>query len=199
MTPLDIPYTVDERPDTGLTNPRLGIWLFLASEAMLFASLISAYVLLRAGAEFWPRQADLMNLRLGMINTALLLVSSVTMTMAWREVRAGRFATYRVHMALTVLGGIGFLLLKSLEYGEKFAHHYYPATSNFLGMYFALTGVHIVHLAGGILVNLFLLGPGARLWRTAPARYAGRVQVARIYWLFVDAVWLILFPLLYLS
>ena len=195
---MEIPYTVDERPDTGLTTPRLGIWLFLASEAMLFASLISAYVLLRGGAEFWPRQADYVNLPLALLNTGILITSSLTMVMAWLSLKAGRLESYRIYMALTVLAGAGFLLLKALEWSEKFAHHLYPATNNFLGIYFALTGLHIAHVVGGLLVNLVLLVTGRRVWARSPARLTGRVEVAGLYWHFVDLVWLFLFPLLYL-
>lgn len=195
---MEIPYAVDERPDTGLTNPRLGMWLFLASEAMLFGSLISAYVLLRGGAEFWPHQADYVNRPLALLNTGILLTSSVTIAWARASLRVRNFTSYRVYMALTVLGGTGFLLLKSLEWGEKFAHHLYPATNIFLGIYFALTGLHLAHVLGGVLLNAWLLASGRRVWAQAPARLTGRVEVAALYWHFVDVVWLILFPLLYL-
>ncbi len=195
---LEIPYTVEERPDTGLTNARLAIWLFLASEVMLFGSLFSAYVLLRSGSEFWPRQADYVNIPLATLNTIVLITSSVTIVMAWASLKLQQFRSYRLYMGLTVLAGLGFLILKGVEYGQKFEHHYYPATNNFLGMYFVLTGLHIAHVIGGLVVNLYLLGPGARMWKTAPAQFTGRVEAAGLYWHFVDLVWIFLFPVLYL-
>ena len=76
---MEIPYTIETREDTGLTNPKLGVWLFLASEVMLFASLFSSYVLLRVGAESWPDQASIVNIPLATLNTAVLITSSVTM------------------------------------------------------------------------------------------------------------------------
>jgi len=198
VSELEIPYTAEERPDTGLTNPRLAMWLFLASEAMLFGSLFSSYVLLRTGAEFWPRQSDYMNVPLATINTIVLIGSSVAIVMAWASLKLGRFQAFRGYMGLTVLAGLAFLLLKGVEYAQKFDHGYFPATNNFLGIYFALTGLHIAHVVGGVLVNLYLWGPGARMWAAAPARFTGRVEVAALYWHFVDLVWIFLFPVLYL-
>jgi len=80
---MDIPYTVKDRPDTGLYNGKLGIWLFLASEVMLFGGLFSAYVFLRTGAESWPTGADILNVPLATLNTLFLITSSVTMVMSW--------------------------------------------------------------------------------------------------------------------
>src|SRR5262245_66170291 len=82
---MDAPiiYTTEVRPDTGLTNPKLGIWLFLASEVMLFGSLFSSYALLRSGAPTWPDQSDILNVPLAALNTVVLIASSVTMVMAW--------------------------------------------------------------------------------------------------------------------
>ena len=78
-----IPYTTEVRPDTGLTNPKLGIWLFLASEVMLFGSLFSAYALLRSGASAWPDQSAVVSVPLATLNTIVLISSSVTMVLAW--------------------------------------------------------------------------------------------------------------------
>ena len=78
-----LPYTTTVRPDTGLTSPKLGIWLFLASEVMLFGSLFSAYALLRTGAPSWPDQSAVLNVPLATLNTVILISSSVTMVMAW--------------------------------------------------------------------------------------------------------------------
>ena len=78
-----IPYNVDERPDTGLYNAKLGIWLFLASEVMLFGALFSSYILLRTGATEWPRGDEILNIPLATLNTFILIGSSVTVVMAW--------------------------------------------------------------------------------------------------------------------
>ena len=209
---MEIPYTTQVRPDTGLTNPKLGIWLFLASEVMLFGSLFSSYALLRSGAPEWPVQSEILSVPLAALNTVVLIASSVTMVMAWaslaphtaavrsgdRDAEARALGRYRLYMGLTILGGAIFLVVKAFEYGDKFSHHLYPATNNFLGLYFTLTGLHALHVILGMIVNGYLWGPGTRMWHGEPERVANRIEVAGIYWHFVDVVWIFLFPVLYL-
>ena len=195
---MEIPYTVDTRPDTGLTNPKLGIWLFLASEVMLFGSLFSSYVLLRSGAETWPVQSTIVNIPLATLNTAILISSSVTMVMSWASLKMQDFAKFRLYMGLTFLAGVGFLVIKAIEYNEKFDHHFYPSTNNFIAIYFLMTGLHAIHVIGGMVVNGFLWGPGSKMWKTEPEKFVNRVEVAGLYWHFVDLVWIFLFPVLYL-
>ncbi len=195
---MQIPYTVGERPDTGLYNAKLGIWLFLASEVMLFGALFSSYVLLRTGAESWPHGFEHLNIPLATINTFVLIASSVTMVMAWASLRLKDFKKYRLYMALTFLAGLAFMVIKAFEYGAKFSHHLYPSTSNFFATYFTLTGLHGLHVVGGMVVIAYFLGPGARMWKSEPERFTNRVEVVGLYWHFVDLVWIFLFPTLYL-
>ena len=197
---MEIPYTIETREDTGLTNPKLGVWLFLASEVMLFASLFSSYVLLRVGAESWPNQETIVNIPLATLNTAVLITSSVTMVMSWVSLKLNDFAKYKLYMGLTFLGGVGFLIIKSFEYAEKFQHvpPYLPSTNNFLGLYFLLTGLHAIHVIAGMVVNGYLWGPGAKMWASEPEKFTNRVEIAGLYWHFVDLVWIFLFPVLYL-
>ena len=197
---MEIPYTIETREDTGLTNPKLGVWLFLASEVMLFASLFSSYVLLRVGAESWPDQASIVDIPLATLNTAVLITSSVTMVMSWVSLKLNDFAKYKLYMGLTFLGGVGFLIIKSFEYAAKFQHvpPYLPSTNNFLGLYFLLTGLHAIHVIAGMVVNGYLWGPGAKMWASEPEKFTNRVEIAGLYWHFVDLVWIFLFPVLYL-
>jgi len=195
---MEIPYTTEARPDTGLTNPKLGIWLFLASEVMLFGSLFSSYALLRSGAPTWPDQSEVLSVPLATLNTVILIASSVTMVLAWAALKSKSLPRYRLFMGLTLLGGALFLVVKAIEYGEKFSHGLYPATNNFLGLYFTLTGLHAIHVIAGMVVNAYLWGPGTRMWHTQPERFTNRIEVAGIYWHFVDVVWIFLFPVLYL-
>jgi cytochrome c oxidase subunit III len=197
---VEIPYTIDTRQDTGLTNPKLGIWLFLASEVMLFGSLFSSYVLLRTGAESWPQQSSILNVPLATLNTIILISSSVTMVMSWAALKMNDLRKYKMYMGLTFLFGVGFMIVKAFEYGSKFSHvpPLLPSTGNFLGLYFLLTGLHGLHVLGGMIVNGYLWGPGARMWATEPAKFTNRVEVAGLYWHFVDLVWIFLFPILYL-
>jgi hypothetical protein len=119
---MEIPYTVQPRPDTGLANPKLGIWLFLASEVMLFGGLFSAYVFLRVGADYaWPFH-DLI-VWPGLTNTFVLIFSSVTVVMAWASLKMKQYRNYQIYLAITILCAFAFMGLKSYEYYGKF-HHY---------------------------------------------------------------------------
>lgn len=135
---MDIPYTVSSRPDTGLYNAKIGIWLFLASEVMLFGGLFSAYIFLRVGADYpWPVH-DL-DVKLGFWNTIVLIASSVTVVMAWASVKLRKFTQYRIYMAITVLCAGVFMVNKSIEYRTKFHHYAVKLTDGTL-----LTG-HLPH------------------------------------------------------
>ncbi|MBI1873239.1 MAG: cytochrome c oxidase subunit 3 [Acidobacteria bacterium] len=195
---MDIPYTVTARPDTGLYNGKLGIWLFLASEVMLFGALFSSYLLLRVGAEVWPRGETILNIPMAFLNTVILISSSVTMVLAWASLKMNQFQKARWCLIGTFLLASGFLVVKFFEYSEKFAHGLAPKTNTFLAIYFTLTGLHGLHVVGGMVVMAFLFGPGAKMWRVAPERYTNRVEITGLYWHFVDLVWIFLFPVLYL-
>jgi cytochrome c oxidase subunit III len=197
---MDIPYNVEPRPDTGLYNAKLGIWLFLASEVMLFGALFSSYVLLRTGAPpgTWHHGREFLNIPLATLNTVILIFSSVTMVMSWASLKLNDLKKFRLYMGVTVLCGVGFLCVKAIEYSTKFHHGYFPKSNTFLAIYFTLTGLHVLHVIGGMIVNGYFLGPGAKMWRTEPERFTNRIEVAGLYWHFVDLVWIFLFPTLYL-
>lgn len=194
-----IPYTVEERPDTGLYNAKFGIWLFLASEVMLFGSLISAYIILRTGSVSWPVGSSILNVPLATVNTMILIVSSITVVLAWASLKENNLNRFRLFMFLTILCALIFLGVKGYEYSIKFDHHMFPSTSPFLGIYFTLTGIHGLHLVGGALVNTYMLLTSGVKFRENPVRFTNRIEVAGLYWHFVDLVWIFLFPLLYLS
>src|SRR5436190_15972550 len=120
---MEIPYTVTARPDTGLWNAKVGIWLFLASEVMLFGGLFSSYVFLRLDAPpgAWPH--GLLNVPVGTMNTMILIASSVTVVMAWASLKMRRFQAYWWYMLATILCGIIFLAVKLIyEWPQKFDH-----------------------------------------------------------------------------
>lgn len=195
---MEIPYTVEPRPDTGINNVKLGIWLFLTSEVMLFGAFFASYILLRTGGAEWPIQSEYLNIPLATVNTFVLISSSVTMVMAWASLMRKSLSKYRLYMGLTILLGLVFLVIKYFEYGEKFSHHYYPSTNTFLAIYFTMTGLHAAHVLGGTLVNTYLLGPGAKMWKTDPEQFTNRVEAAGLFWHLVDLIWIFLFPVLYL-
>lgn len=198
---MQIPYTVEERPDTGLNNSKLGIWIFLASEVMLFGGLFSAYVFLRMAAPagdfaYWGSK---LNVPMATINTLVLITSSVTVIMSWASLKMKDFEKYKMYMGLTLLCSFIFLVIKYFEYTGKFHHGIYPSSSTFMGIYFTLTGLHGLHIIGGMIVMAyFWLPAGNKMWQSNPEQFTNRIEVAGLYWHFVDLVWIFLFPILYL-
>jgi cytochrome c oxidase subunit 3 len=326
---MQIPHEVTARPDTGLYNSKLGIWLFLASEVMLFGGLFSGYIFLRMGAEpgYWPH--GLLNVPVGTMNTAVLIVSSVTVVMAWAALKMRQFLQYKLYMLITIICGIIFLGVKlSYEYPQKFDHFgafirkdslskyeaylgneflkskgldprveisghlldapkgspyeavakknadhfkhllheegiggghgdghgaagqvetdatddyviqldpanarptdpsneapsflpkkqtmmtavvkasdvesasmFVPRHSPYFAIYFTITGLHGLHVLGGVLVFIYFWGPGSKLYQRNPEHLANRVEVAGLFWHFVDLIWIFVFPLFYL-
>ncbi len=274
---MEIPYTVTPRRDTGLYNAKVGIWLFLASEVMLFGALFSSYVLLRVGADKWPH--GMLDIPIGTFNTAVLITSSVTVVMAWVSLKLHQFGRFKFFMAATILCALAFVGIKSVEYNAKFTHYslrfidgrdvdghikgnprfwslkklqdqkvetvefmsdaahaahaaaakaepagekaghaaagepafetvkvsdlkylsaYVPSHSTYFAIYFTLTGLHAAHVIGGALVMTYLFLFGGIMWKSNPDRMTNRVEVAGLFWHFVDLVWIFLFPVLYL-
>ncbi|MEO7078975.1 MAG: cytochrome c oxidase subunit 3 [Rhodococcus sp. (in: high G+C Gram-positive bacteria)] len=304
---MKIPYTTEIREDTGLYNGKVGMWLFLASEVMLFGALFSAYVFMRIGAREgeWPH--GLLDIPVGALNTLVLITSSLTVAMSWTALKAGDFKLYRRFQIVTLFCAAAFLGIKSWEYSVKFNHYeiwlnkpltskeypqlaghstaadapitsvighiegagpfatlaslkeagkttveihpdafhyrlsarqqgerrkeerlagaegegthaateehasvpidisnitrvsaFVPRHGTFFATYFTLTGLHALHVIGGMLAFAFILWPGARMWRDDPERYTNSVEVTGLFWHFVDLVWIFLFPIMYL-
>lgn len=288
---MEIPYTLTARPDTGLYNGKLGIWLFLASEVMLFGAIFTAYLFVRLGADdgSWPNHVQ--NVAIGLTNTILLLTSSITMVWAWVALKERKFNTYRLALGLTILCGLAFLGFKGVEYNSKFHHfgifikedafakyepalkksdafysfipdqHVYevrghlenaadkdatdfvilpdempsylnvaakeaapqekggeeeatvsflktdiqrsgyllPAYGTYYAIYFLVTGLHALHIIGGVVVMLYFLTIGSAMYRRNPEQLSNRIEVTGIFWHFVDLVWITVFPMLYLT
>ena len=174
----------------------MGIWLFLASEVMLFGALFSSYVILRTGNPDWVQHP--MNVGLATLNTMILITSSVTVIMSWASLRLKDFAKFRIYFLCTLLLAGCFMVVKAIEYNQEFSQGLFPWSDNYMGIYFTLTGLHGLHVVGGMVVIAYLLGPGAKMWKTAPEQYVNRIESVGLYWHFVDLVWIFLFPSLYL-
>jgi cytochrome c oxidase subunit 3 len=277
------------------------MWMFLASEVMFFGGLFSAYVLLRINAAegTWPYQV--LNIKLGLINTFILILSSITIVVAWAQCKMRQLAKFRLWMGITILLSVVFLGIKATEYSAKFHHfgvflkdgreitghleegekegdfyllvpdapfgnvhnsklkreryheqaahepketeghgageaspeqepilvthldqagleaaaaahravkipkaevkranYFKPAYNTYYAIYFTLTGMHALHILGGIVVMLYFWGPGAALYRRAPEQFSNRIEVTGLFWHFVDIVWIFVFPILYL-
>ena len=202
MSDTVIPYMVKPHPVTGIPNGKFAIWLFLASEVMLFGALFSSYVLIRTGAPHWPPEggltSEIVNVPLGTLNTAVLITSSITMVLSWASCKMGSLPKFKLWMGATVALAFVFLVVKYFEYKHKFDLGHFPSHDNFYAIYFTLTGLHGLHIIGGIIVNTFLLTAGSKMWTTDPEHFTNRVENAGLYWHFVDLVWIFLFPSLYL-
>lgn len=183
--------------NTGLSHAKLGTWSFLASEIMLFGGLISAYVILRSGSSHMaipPR--SMMGVPVATFNTFALITSSVTMVLAIAAIKANDVQKFARYIACTIGGGLIFLMVKAYEYNHKW-HEGITISSNLFGsFYYTLTGLHVLHVTGGIFLLLFILVTGLR-GAYSPSNHE-RVEAAGLYWHFVDLVWVILFPILYL-
>ena len=205
MSVAVLPYTVKPHPVTGVYSGKLGTWLFLASEVMLFGALFSAYVLLRVGAPVtgpaaWPSHDETqLSWKIGGFNTLVLIISSVTMVMAWASLKMNDLAKARMYLGFTVALALVFIIVKLLfEYIPKFQAHHTPSHSNFFALYFTLTGLHALHILGGVIVITYFIFPGSSLWKKDPEYYTNRIECTGLYWHFVDLVWIFLFPVLYL-
>lgn len=182
---------------TGIDNRKLGMWIFLASEVMLFAGLIGSFVNLRAAnLVTMTESAFLLNRPLGATNTFVLITSSLTMALAVGSINRGLRSQTKLFLGITILLGCCFLGIKAIEYSEKFSHHYTPHTDLFFSFYFIMTGIHAFHVfVGVVLLSIVLWKVSVR----SPRMDAIAVENAGLYWHFVDVVWIFLFPLLYLT
>jgi heme/copper-type cytochrome/quinol oxidase subunit 3 len=174
-----IPHTLDRREDTGVSNSTMGLWLFLASEVMLFGALFSTYALLRVSAGDWPSGREVLDVTFGGINTVVLFAATF---MAWRK---------RL-MATSVLAAV-FLAIKAYEYAHEIGSGFVPSVSTFWAIYFVLTGLHVLHVIGGLIANAWALAG-----RAGDAMTLNRIRLLSVYWAFVDVVWIVIFVLFYL-
>jgi heme/copper-type cytochrome/quinol oxidase subunit 3 len=182
---------------TGIDNRKLGMWIFLASEVMLFAGFIGSFVNLRAAnLVMMTEAASLLNRPLGAVNTLILITSSLTMALSVGAIKRGDRAKFKLFMLFTILLALGFLGVKAVEYGEKFSHHYTPHTNLFFSFYFIMTGLHAFHVFVGVILLSIVLGKGLADF---PRMDSLVVENSGLYWHFVDVVWIFLFPLLYLT
>ena len=191
------------------TASTLGMWIFLATEVMFFGGLFTAYTVYRAlhplaFAEV-SRQLDIV---LGTVNTVVLITSSFTMVLAVYGAQTGKRKLLVLFLLVTLVLGLAFLGIKFAEYYHKFHEHHFPGPSfryaapyvreaqMFFSLYFAMTGLHALHMVVGIVL-LSVLVVMAWQGRFTP-EYHNPVELSGLYWHFVDIIWIFLYPLLYL-
>lgn len=179
---------------TGIPTGKLGVWWFLTSEITTFGGLIASYIVVRLGSTGWSEASAHLSVSLALINTLVLLTSSMTMVMAFAAVERKDPRKLRTFLSLTILLGLGFLGIKAIEYTRELTEGFTPSAGIFWSFYYMMTGLHALHVLGGVVANFILLVTVA-----ADKRHQRRVEFAGLYWHFVDIVWIFLFPLLYLS
>jgi cytochrome c oxidase subunit 3 len=187
----------------------LGMWVFLATEVMFFGGMFVGYTLYRgAYPQGFASASNHLDLWLGTINTAVLIGSSFTMALAVRAAQLGQKRPIIVFLILTMVLGAAFLGIKFTEYYAKFEEHLVPGSAFayegpllssaeiFFSFYFAMTGMHALHMVIGLglLTTLVVKTVRGRF----SVGYNTPVELVGLYWHFVDIVWIFLFPLLYL-
>jgi cytochrome c oxidase subunit III len=188
------------------TLGKLGMWMFLAGDAMGFGALIVGYGALRYFSTNWPQPSNVLGIGLTAFMTFVLICSSVTMVKALAAIQQGDQAGLRRFLLFTILGGLIFLGLQAYEwthliFGEGLSirhppHDFPNATTLFGATFFILTGFHGMHVSGGVIYLLCLF---IRATRGAySANYAYPVEIAGLYWHFVDLVWILIFTFVYL-
>jgi heme/copper-type cytochrome/quinol oxidase subunit 3 len=183
-----------EQPFPGLDPQKFSVWLFLASEIMFFAGLIVAYITIRYSHSDWPVVSEVLNVPLVAANTFILIVSSVTMVLAFDRVEHGN-PQFRYFLLATAVLGTIFVGIQAFEWNELIAEGIVPSTSLFGATFFILTGFHGAHVTGGVIWVLYAT---VKAFRGGYDRNPIGIELAGLYWHFVDLVWIILFTILYL-
>ncbi len=198
-------------PDVTLAyRSRLGMWVFLASELMFFGAVFMAYAVGRFHhTDAFSAGSRLTDVVTGTANTAVLLTSSAAIAIAVEYGRAGIAVRARRLLGLTLLLGCVFLAIKGYEYIQDFREGYFPdadfhadgvtaltGVRLFFFVYFVATGMHALHMIVGLFLVSYILRLGAG---TPPPSWPRRLEIVGLYWHFVDAVWIFLFPILYLA
>lgn len=186
---------------------KIGMWLFIFTELLLFGGLFIAYSIYRfRNPDAFHLAAEELDRSIGIINTIILLVSSASIAMALTAMQTKRTLQSKLFLSLTIILGIVFLVNKYFEWGVKIEHHLYPGSDYlmslsrgeilFYGLYFAMTGLHALHIIIGLTLMIIVLG---RIF-SGKLTFDNNILLENtgLYWHLVDIIWIFLFPLFYL-
>ena len=187
---------LEKWPLTPLSKERLGVWVFLASEAVIFGSIIAADLFVRAGSPSWPLSYEIHSVPIGAVNTIILLTSSLGMIMARESIKANNPRGLKMWLLCTFGLGTAFLLIKGYEWLGLMAKGFVIWSGLPASTYYVTTGAHGIHVGVGLVAVLYLLIKAQKGGFSAQ-QHAG-VENIGIYWHFVDVIWMFLFPLFYL-
>lgn len=210
--------SLTHEPVTGVPHGKLAMWGFLASEIMFFSGFFGAFIVLRnTNLDVFSASAAELNKWLALVNTVVLIGSSLTMALSILNLQKGNVKLFRLFMGLTILCGLIFLVVKTVEYSGKF-HHVLnaeeikhlrdgvpaypqllpginPSTNVFFAFYFLMTGFHALHVIAGLIPMVFMY---VKSFTKEGYNHPVKVEALGLYWHFVDLVWIFLFPILYL-
>ena len=179
-----------------MTSTRLGMWWFLGSEIGTFGGVVVSFLMMRYSHPEWAKESSHTNQWIGIINTIVLLTSSYTMVLAHEAAEKNETANAKGKLLITMGLGLLFLCFKALEYTLEIKEGNYPdgtSTKLYWSFYFGMTGLHCLHIVAGLVMMLCLV-----LFLNRP-HVLKRVAPIGLYWHFVDIVWILLFPLLYVA
>jgi|ETNmetMinimDraft_1059919.scaffolds.fasta_scaffold05942_3 heme/copper-type cytochrome/quinol oxidase subunit 3 len=181
------------RSVTGVPTGRLALWWVLASEIVIFGGLITIYLLYRLGNPSWGAEAEHTSIPAGAFNTFVLLTSSLSVVLSHAAAEEKEFTKAFRLLWYTIGGGFVFLLVKAYEYTSEITQGFTMFRNVFWSFYYTATGLHAAHVLAGMVI-MAIISLDVRKGRNPQ-----RVEFIGIYWHFVDAVWIFLFPLLYIA
>lgn len=192
-----ISYASETRPDTGLYNAKLGLWLFIASEVMLFGALYSSYVFLRTANPGWASATATLPVHLSFLNLFCTFSAAAASAQAWATLRSDHGGRPGRWLAISVVLGIVSVLLISLEHRAVAQQGIHAATSNYYGMYYLLTGLQRLHVAALSLFGLWTLLSGRRLMMRDALRFTNRLECYGLIWQLLAVLWVVFMLLFY--
>ncbi len=186
----------------GASHGKIGMWMYLMTDAMTFAGFLLGYALLRARIDSWPRPSDILGIELSTIMTTILIISSVTLVIAQAKGEDKDRKGLIKYLGITIFGGVIFLGMQAYEY-THLAHAFGMSLANFTGgppqfasTFFVITGFHGLHVLAGVIYLTVILG------RALAGKYdngnVNEVEIAGLFWHFVDLVWILVFTFMYL-
>jgi cytochrome c oxidase subunit III len=181
------------RSAAGLPTGKLAVWWLVASEIVIFGGLLASYVMHRIAHDAFAQQAAHTNTWIGAFNTLVLLTSSLSAVLAHQAAERGDGPKASRLLWATILGACTFLVVKGLEWTSEIEHGFTITSGTFWSFYYTAAGLHASHVIAGAIVMIFVANDAAK------NRDLHRVELAGIYWHFVDIVWIFLFPLLYIA
>ena len=183
--------------NTGATNVKLAMWVFLSSECIFFGAFISTYLLYRGRSPAnTPQPSDVYNIPFTSVTSFMLLMSSLTMVLALAAIQRGDHRRFRIWTMSTALFGAIFIAGQIYEFTEFYREGLALKTSVFGSSFFVLTGIHGAHVTVGIIWLLTLWGMSMQ--NRLGVQHSEKIEVAGLYWHFVDIVWIVIFTIVYL-